>query len=121
MEEVLVARIASGSSTILSKRGEDLCLGRGVLDDGLDDELPVGQVVEAAREDQPGQCVLGTQSVQLAALDGTFERDGHPLTCGAGGYGVRLADHGVQTGAGAHLGDPAPIWPAAHDPDPADG
>ena len=47
IEEVLDARIASGSVTISSRRAEQLDLGALVLDDRLDDQLPVGELARA--------------------------------------------------------------------------
>lgn len=104
----------------LVEGGEDVGLGLGVLDDGLDDEVAVGEVVEAAGEDRPGQRVLGRDAVQFAALDGAFEGDGHPLAGGPGRGRVGFADDGVEACAGAHLGDARAHLAAADDTDPPD-
>ncbi len=104
----------------LVEAGEDLDLGFGVLGHGLDDELPVGEVLQVTGEDEPGQGVLGGDPVQFAALHGPFEGDGDAFPGGPGRGGLRLGNDGVEAGAGAHLGDAGAHLAAADDADPVD-
>ncbi len=99
---------------------EDLGLHLLVLDDGLDHQVPVGELAEVGGEAQPRlggvQLLLG----DLAALGGLGQGVEQPGTADLQGFAGGLGDLHVQSRAGAHLGDARAHLAAAHDSDALD-
>ena len=105
IDEVLDASTASGSVTTCVEFGEDLGLDLLVLDDGLHDELTVGEVAEVGGEAQPPSGLLPLALGDLAAAHAAVER---PQDAGAAGrreFAGLLEHQHVDMRAGAHLGD----------------
>jgi hypothetical protein len=96
---------------------EDLGLDGLVLDDGLDHQLPVGQVIQVGGEGELAKRAVALALGHLARADATLQglHDAVASRCDerVGGLEHRHAD----TGADGDLGDTgSPIWPAPTTP-----
>ena len=110
------ASTAPGSVMIASSSAKSLAL-TFVLDDRLDDQLPVGEVRrEGGGECQPAQRRVAVLGGQLALLHGLVQGGGDPLLCYRPRAPRWAQDDDVNAGLGAHLGDPPPICPPPRRP-----
>ena len=120
IDDVLEARMASSPSTTLSSPANTSVLSCLVLDHRLDDEFPVGQVGQVGRPADAAEGGVPLLLGQLAGPHAPVEAGRDPTLAGLDGAGVDLADHHVEAGPGADLGDARPHQAAAHHPDPLD-
>jgi hypothetical protein len=99
--------------------GEELLLGRQLLDDRLDHGVAAGERVERVAEREPrerGSALLGADPT---LLDATPEVAGDPLARPFRRAGRDVHADDVQAGLGAHLRDPRAHRPEPDDADPA--
>ena len=118
-DDVVVARIAPGLQ-ISSRFSKRACLTCEVLDDGLDDDVDVGEVVEPRRAGDPGERRVAVGLGGLAALHGLLEalgeRGAHGLDLGVGAGDV----DDVVAGLGEDLDDAGRHGARADDSDLGD-
>ncbi len=85
--------------------GEEHLLDRQILDDGLDDELDVGEIVQLRRAGHPRQRRVAVGLGELAALDALLQRAGDRGDYLRGLLGATGHEHHVVAGLGEHFDD----------------
>ena len=95
--------------------GEHLGLESKVLDDGLDDQVTVGEIGEIGGERQVAECGRMPILVELAPLERPTQRALDPRPAALSGGSVDFAHDRRQPGLGHDLGHAAAHLSSAHD------
>ncbi|SKY92038.1 Uncharacterised protein [Mycobacteroides abscessus subsp. abscessus] len=90
----------------LVEDGEDFGLDGLVLDDGLADDVPVGEAVEFGGESQSQRRLFAFTLGELAARHSPIERAQYPRPATGDELTRRFVDQNVCVRPGTYLGDP---------------
>jgi hypothetical protein len=103
---------------VLVELGEQLALDREVLENGLDDQIAVGQVGVGGRTLDAPENLLGLALAEDPPLHALVQHLADRRQTSLDVLVLEVHQHHLEPGLGGLLRDPAPHRPGTHDPDP---